>query len=115
EPGEGQGQGTASVKARRKLLALVLVVVLVAAVSGSYTWSAFVANDGNPGNRIGSGSVSIADNDSGAALVSFADAQPGDSDTGCVKVTYGGTLPASVRLFGTTGGSGLDQYLTVQV
>ena len=99
---------------RRKLLALALVTA-VAACAGAYTWSAFVANSKNDGDAIASGTVSLTDNDSGGALLGLAAAQPGASDTGCIKVTYGGTLPATVRLYGTTTGSGLDQYLDLTV
>jgi hypothetical protein len=100
---------------RRKLLALVVVAVVVAAASGSYTWSALVATDDNDANQIGSGTVTPSDNDSGNALLALSSALPGASDTGCIKVSYAGSLPANVRLYGTTGGSGLDQYLTLQI
>ena len=33
----------------------------------------------------------------------------------CIRVTYDGSLPAPVRLHGTTTGSGLDQYLDLKV
>jgi hypothetical protein len=102
-------------KARRKLLALALVAVVVAAGSGSYTWSALVATADNDANQVSSGTVRLSDNDSGNALLSLTSALPGDSDTGCIEVAYDGSLPAGVRLFGTTSGSGLDQYLDVQV
>jgi len=102
-------------KTRRKLLALAVVAVIVAAASGSYTWSALVATSGNDDNQVASGTVTLSDNDSGNALLSLSSAMPGAADTGCIKVTYAGSLPASVRLFGTTSGSGLDQYLNVQI
>ena len=44
-------------------------------------------------------------------MLSLSGAKPGDSDTSCIVVSYSGTLPASVRLYGTTSGTGLDQYL----
>jgi hypothetical protein len=40
---------------------------------------------------------------------------PGNTTSGCIKVIYDGSLPASVRLYGTTTGSGLDQYLNLTV
>lgn len=100
--------------ARVKLLALALLAAVVAC-TGIYTWSAFVARSQNNADSISSGTVGLSDNDSGSAMLSLAAAQPGDSDTGCIKVTYAGTLAAAVRLYGTTTGSGLDQYLNLTV
>lgn len=40
---------------------------------------------------------------------------PGSTEMGCIKVTYSGTLSSTVRLYGTTTGSGLDQYLNLKV
>lgn len=99
---------------RRKLLALALVLALGAA-AGSYTWAAFVATTQNSGNSISSGSVSLSDNDADSALLSLSAALPGASDTGCITVTYGGSLGSAVRLYGTTTGSGLDQYLDLRI
>jgi hypothetical protein len=42
--------------------------------------------------------------------------KPGDpAVTRCIDVTYTGSLDASVRMYGTTGGTGLAQYLNVTV
>lgn len=61
------------------------------------------------------GTVDITDNDAGAAALVQSNVAPGASDTGCIVVSYQGTLPASVRLYGTTTGTGLDQYLALTV
>ena len=99
---------------RSKLLALALLTA-VAACAGVYTWASFVATSKNDANSIASGTVILSDNDGSSALLSLTAAQPGATDTGGIKVTYGGTLPATVRLYGTTTGSGLDQYLNLTV
>ncbi|HUG87744.1 MAG TPA: hypothetical protein VMP42_03165 [Actinomycetota bacterium] len=98
-----------------KLGLTMLILALLGAVVGFGTFSAFSATTENPGNAFDAGTVSITDDDSGSAMLSLADAKPGDSDTGCIVVTYTGSLPSSVRLYGATGGSGLDQYLDLTV
>jgi len=100
--------------ARRILLSLVVLGVL-GIVAGAGTYSSFSRVTQNDNNRFVSGTVSLTDNDSGAAVASLSNAHPTDSSTGCINVTYGGSLPATVRLYGTTTGTGLDQYLNVVV
>jgi len=98
----------------RRFLIAVAVALLVPA-AGSATFAAFRATSGNAGERIEAGSVKLSDNGDGSALVSLASAVPGDTTSACIQVTYGGSLPATVRLHGTTTGSGLDQYLSLKV
>jgi predicted ribosomally synthesized peptide with SipW-like signal peptide len=93
---------------------VVVLALLVAAVSGG-TWAAFTATTDNSGNSFSAGSVTLSDNDSGAAMLTLTSAAPGDSDSGCIRVTYSGSLPATVRLYGTTAGTGLDPYLNLTV
>ena len=59
--------------------------------------------------------MAISDNDSGSALLALTAAQPGNTDTGCIKVSYAGSLASEVRLYGTTSGTGLDAYLDLTV
>jgi hypothetical protein len=99
---------------RAKLLAIALLAA-VAAGAGSYTLAAFVATTDNTGDSIASGTVRVSDNDTGSALLALTTALPGATDTGCIKVTYNGSLASTVRLYGTTGGSGLDPYLDLQI
>jgi predicted ribosomally synthesized peptide with SipW-like signal peptide len=93
------------------LVASVVVLGLV----GLGTFASFSAGTQNQGNRITSGTVSISDNDSGEALLSLSSVRPGGSDSGCIKVSYTGSVASSVRLYGTTTGSGLDQYIDLKV
>ncbi|MGH2781184.1 MAG: hypothetical protein ACRDL4_12785 [Thermoleophilaceae bacterium] len=99
---------------RRRLLVLAALGALAAA-GGSGTWAAYTATTANGGDRIEAGSVALGDNDSDSAVLALNAAVPGATDSGCIKVTYSGTLPSTVRLYGTTGGSGLDQYLDLTV
>jgi predicted ribosomally synthesized peptide with SipW-like signal peptide len=98
-----------------KLALTMLILALLGAVVGVGTWSAFSDTTENEDNDFATGTVIITDDDGGSAMLVLADAKPGDSDTSCIKVTYTGTLSATVRLYGTTTGSGLDPYLDLTV
>jgi hypothetical protein len=92
------------------LLAFLLVGLLV--VSGSR--AAFSATTGNSGNTFSSGTVTLTDDDAGSAMFTASGMKPGSSSTNCIAVTYGGSLvPADVKLYGSTGGTGLSSYLNV--
>jgi predicted ribosomally synthesized peptide with SipW-like signal peptide len=93
----------------------MLILALLGVIVGVGTWSAFSATTQNSGNSFATGTVILTDDDAGTAMLTLANAKPGDSDTSCIIVTYTGTLPANVRLYGTTGGTGLDQYLDLVV
>jgi hypothetical protein len=58
----------------------------------------------------------LTDNDGGSTpMLTLSAAKPGDNDTGCIQVSYAGSLPTTVKLYGATTGTGLDQYLDVTV
>lgn len=98
-----------------KVAVTLALMALFGAVVGLGTWSAFSSTTQNTGNTFETGTVSISDNDSESAMLALNAAKPGDSDTSCITVSYDGTLESSVRLYGTTTGSGLDQYLDLTV
>ncbi len=99
-----------------KLLATALAVTAIGSLAGASTWSSFSDLTTNPGNTFTAGTVTIGDDDSGAAMFNgLSNLKPGDSATRCLAVTYNGSVPASVRLHGTTGGTGLDSHLQLQV
>jgi hypothetical protein len=95
--------------------ALAAAIAALVPAAGGATYAAFRATSSNDGDRIEAGSVKLSDNGDGSALVSLASAVPGDTTSACIRVTYDGSLPATVRLHGTTSGSGLDQYLDLKV
>jgi hypothetical protein len=95
--------------------ALAAAIAALVPAAGGATYAAFRATSSNDGDRIEAGSVKLSDNGDGSALVSLASAVPGDTTSACIRVTYDGSLPATVRLHGTTTGSGLDQYLDLKV
>jgi hypothetical protein len=84
----------------RKALLTVLVVGLAGILVGFGTFSAFSSTTANTGNNFSAGTVQIADNDGGASvLYNVTNKKPLDSVTNCIKVTYTGSLDATVKLY----------------
>jgi len=108
-------RSTAVAGLRRKVLASAVTLGLIGVVAGVSTFSAFTATTANAGNTFAAGSVVIDDNDANGAMFSMTALKPGDNDTGCITVTYTGTLAATVKLYGTTTGTGLDPYINLTV
>lgn len=110
-------------RARRTMLAVAVPVglVLSAALTWSSTYAAFSASAGNTGNTWQTGTVVLADNDSGAALFASADngaLKPGSTRSRCIRIDYSGDLQADVRMYVTTptaGAATLDPYLVMSV
>jgi hypothetical protein len=63
------------------------------------------------------GTVAIADDDTGAVLFSATGLRPGATQTRCITVTSTGSAPSVVRLYGTgrTSSKSLSSYLTLVV
>lgn len=99
---------------RARLLRSLVVLGVVATCVATGTIAAFSASATSAGNTVAAGTVTIGDNDVGAALVPLPSAVPGQSSTGCIAVTYGGTLNAGVRLYAALSGS-LAPHLTLTV
>ena len=99
-----------------RILAAVIATGLIAVVSGRATFAAFTSTTANPANAIASGTVVIADNDAGNVMWNLTNQLPtSPAVVRCIRVTYSGTLPATVRLYTTTAASALDPYLNVTV
>jgi predicted ribosomally synthesized peptide with SipW-like signal peptide len=98
-----------------KLVAVSAVICAVALVSVR-TNAAFTDTTGNGPSSIAAGSVDLVDDDAGAVLFTVAGMVPTDTVTRCITVTYQGTVtPASVRIYGSVGGTGLATYLDTTV
>jgi hypothetical protein len=95
-----------------KLAATAAVLALCGLVASAATWSNLNSTATNPSNSFAAGTVTIGSN-FGSSVLSVTDVKPGPVATGCIQITYTGTLPATVKLYGTGGGTGLNQYLTV--
>ena len=98
----------------RRLGALCVLALLVPA-AGGVTFAAYTAIGANGGNSLQAGSVRLSDNGDGSSMLSLTGALPGDTTSACIKVTYDGSIASTVRLHGTTTGTGLDAYLDLKV
>jgi len=96
-----------------------MLSALVVGVLGSLVtlgvYGIFSSTTQNAGNEISSGTVALADNDSGAALYSATGFRPGESISRCIKATYTGSLPALVRLYSPSTPGPLAQYIDLTV
>lgn len=89
------------------------VAVLVA---GLMVWqgstAAFTARTQNVGNNWATGSVTLADDDAGTAMVALDGLVPGQGGSKCITVTSSSTVPGVVKLYMTrTGMNGLEDYI----
>jgi hypothetical protein len=104
------------VKKSEKVLSSVLVVGALCGVTTFGVFGAFSATTQNAGNEISTGTVAFSDNDAGAALYNIANAKPGSTVSSCIKTTYTGSLPSTVRLRTTTTTPGaLAQYIDLKI
>ncbi len=98
----------------RLALLSALVVGLVSTVAGAGTYAAFFSTTANT-DLFAAGTVYVSDNDAGGSVVTLTNAKPTDpAVSGCIIVTYSGSLPATGKLYATVSGS-LAPYLTLTV
>ena len=100
---------------RWRRLGALCVLALLGPAAGGVTFAAYTAIGANGGNALQAGSVRLSDNGDGSSMLSLTGALPGDTTSACIKVTYDGSIPSTVRLHGTTTGTGLDAYLDLKV
>jgi hypothetical protein len=97
------------------LAALLVVGFVVMGVSRA----AFFDTTTNDANQFAAGTVVLVDDDSGSAMFNVSGMAGGDTATGCIAVTYNGSItPADVVLYVAPGGltgTGLDDYLNLTV
>lgn len=98
----------------RKLVLSALVLGATGLVAGLGTFSSFSSVTTNPANSFAAGTVSLSDNDAGAAMLALTNAKPSDASQSCIAITYTGTLDSAVHLYGSVSGS-LNQYLTLTI
>jgi hypothetical protein len=88
---------------RRKMLLTLAVVGVIAGFLVFGTFAAFTATTTNTGNQIDSGTVKIDQHTGATTLYNVTNQKPGDSKVSCVRVTYSGSLAASVKLYVSSG------------
>lgn len=98
----------------RKVLMSLLIVSAVGSVVALGAFSAFSATTSNDSNNFTAGTVSIADNDASSFMYSLTNQKPGVVTDKCIKVTYGGSLDADVKLYASAVGAG-GQYVDLTV
>jgi hypothetical protein len=99
------------------ILKTLLVVGVVGTVAGVGSFSAFTSQANNDSNRVSAGTVVLADNDGGTTpLYDMSAATPGASQTSCIRVSYTGSLPATVKIYtpSTIGALGSDVNLKIE-
>ena len=105
-----------------KKVGLTLTVLTAFGLTASAaTFAAFSDTTTNDNNQFVAGSVDIDDNDSAAALYDNFDGtpngKPGDTESGCLVVTFNGSLDSTVKLYNpsTLNANNLDDQLTLEV
>jgi len=108
-------KGDSAVQLRRKILFSVGLAALVGAAIGYGTFSAFSSTTSNSGNTFAAGTVYLTSNDAGSAMYNVSAGAPGASTVKCIKLTYGGTLPASAKLYSTSSVNSLANQVDLTI
>lgn len=94
-------------------IAAILAVVLVS-VSFESTFAAFRSTAESSANSYTAGTVFLSGNGGAGSFPGSTGAEPGAVSSGCVIVTYSGSLPANVRIYTTRSGT-IAPYLSVKI
>jgi len=65
------------------------------------SYSAFTSTTQNANNNWETGTVALTDDDSNTAMFSATNLKPGQTGEKCIEVTSNGSLPSSVKLYGS--------------
>lgn len=90
---------------RGRLIVSLVALAVLALVVGMAVFSAFSSTQASSTNTFTAGTVVLSANGSGQQLFNLPTMKPGDSATECVEVSYSGTLPAGVQLYGSEAGT----------
>ena len=99
----------------KSLLRAALAIGAAGAIAAFGTFSAFSSNTTNPGNELAAGTVELTDNDGVAPLYLENKLKPGQSLKKCIKVTYGGSLDADVKLYLADNVGDLAPYVDLKI
>ncbi len=98
----------------RRVMIASLVALLLGIAGGVGTYAAYSNTAKSNANSFGAGTVNLSDNATGL-LVTLSSAKPGDSSTGCIKVSYSGSLNANVHLYTASVTGSLASYVSLTV
>ena len=101
----------------RKIASLAAIPIAFL-LAGLFVWqgssAAFTAQTRNTGNSWETGSVSLTDDDIGAAAFQVVGATPGQSGTRCIQVTSTSSVPGVVKMYlARLGADGLENNIKV--
>lgn len=99
----------------RKILLSLLLIGATSVLAGFGTFSAFSSTTTNSGNSFAAGTVFVDDNDAGSAMYSVSNQAPNASTVRCIKLTYGGTMAADVRLYTSSTVGAVADYINLTV
>jgi hypothetical protein len=102
-------------KRKEKLLLTFLLIGVLGGLASLGVFGAFTSTTTNANNDFASGTVVIGDNDANSALYNVTNAKPGTSNSGCIKVTYTGSLAADVHIYTTSTVGALGQYVDLTI
>ena len=99
---------------KRKVLLSLLVIGAIGAFAGIGAYSAFTATTTNSGNTYTAGTVAISQHAGATTLYTGTNKAPSNSTVACVRVTYTGTLPSTVKLYTSSVTNGGVFHLKVE-
>ncbi len=82
-------------------IAIPAALVASGIVVGTASYSAFSATTSNPTSNWSAGNVNLTDDDNNVALFTATGLKPGSTGTNCIAVTSTGSLPSTVKLYGS--------------
>lgn len=106
---------------RSGLAALTAVPITIGLLAASaVVWqtsqAAFTATTSNAANSWAAGSVSLTDDDAAAAMFTATGLVPGSTGTKCIRVTYGGSVTAAVKMYvSANSGVPLQSYIDLVI
>jgi hypothetical protein len=107
--------------AGRRLLAVAGALMLGLLGSGVLVWqgsaAVFSSTTSNAANSWTLGSVTLADDDTGAAMFSATGLVPGSTGSNCISVSYTGTVATAVKLYASASAdaSSVASYLDLTI
>lgn len=82
-------------------IAIPAALVASGVVVSTASYSAFSATTVNPTSNWTAGNVALTDDDNNTALFNATGLKPGSTGANCITVTSTGSLPSTVKLYGT--------------
>ncbi|MBT1546480.1 M73 family metallopeptidase [Curtobacterium aurantiacum] len=89
-------------------IAIPAALVASGVVVSTASYAAFSSTTVNPTNNWTAGSVALSDDDNNTALFTANNLKPGSTGANCITVTSTGSLPSTVKLYGTNASTTKD-------